>query len=114
MAVLQALALAAAVLATVGLLTRITLPLAWLAALPLVAMTSSLGKVVHNDVPLLLCPVPLLPSWAGAAWSLDARQPGARPRAGVWLAGADGHGGGRRGLLLLRPEQAAARRARAG
>jgi hypothetical protein len=73
-AVLQALALAAAVLATVGLLTRITLPLAWLAALPLVAMTSSLGKVVHNDVLLLLCLVPLLPSRAGAAWSLDARQ----------------------------------------
>src|SRR5512132_1279081 len=73
-AALQALALAAAVLATVGLLTRVTLPLAWLAALPLVAMTSSLGKVVHNDVLLLLCLVPLLPSRAGAAWSLDARQ----------------------------------------
>jgi len=67
------------VLATVGLLTRVTLPLAWLAALPLVAMTSSLGKVVHNDVLLLLCLVPLLPSPAGAAWSLDARQ---RPAAG--------------------------------
>jgi hypothetical protein len=77
-AVLQAVALGAAVLATVGLLTRVTLPLAWLAALPLVAMTSSLGKVVHNDVLLLLCLVPLLPSPAGAAWSLDARQrPGA-------------------------------------
>jgi hypothetical protein len=73
-AVLQALALGAAVLACVGLLTRFTLPLAWLAALPLVAMTSSLGKVVHNDVLLLLSLVPLLPSPAGAAWSLDARQ----------------------------------------
>jgi len=73
-AVLQSFALGAAVLATVGLLTRYTLPLAWLAALPLVAMTSSLGKVVHNDVLLLLCLVPLLPSPAGAAWSLDARQ----------------------------------------
>jgi hypothetical protein len=78
-AVLQSLALAAAVLATVGLLTRVTLPVAWLAALPLVAMTSSLGKVVHNDVLVLLCLVPLLPSRAGAAWSLDARQ---RPVAG--------------------------------
>jgi hypothetical protein len=73
-AALQALALAAAVLAMVGLLTRVTLPVAWLAALPLIAMTSSLGKVVHNDVLLLLCLVPLLPSPAGAAWSLDARQ----------------------------------------
>jgi hypothetical protein len=79
-AALQAFALAAAVLATVGLLTRITLPLAWLAALPLVAMTSSLGKVVHNDVLLLLCLVPLLPAPTGAAWSLDARlRPTARP-----------------------------------
>jgi hypothetical protein len=79
-AVLQAFALGAAVLATVGLLTRFTLPAAWLAALPLVAMTSSLGKVVHNDVLLLLCLVPLLPAPAGAAWSLDARQrPVARP-----------------------------------
>jgi hypothetical protein len=37
-------------------------------------MTSSLGKVVHNDVLLLLCLVPLLPAPAGAAWSLDARR----------------------------------------
>jgi hypothetical protein len=72
-AALQALALAAAVLATIGLLVRVTLPVAWLAAVPLVAMTSSLGKVVHNDVLLLLCLVPLLPAPAGAAWSLDAR-----------------------------------------
>jgi hypothetical protein len=78
-AALQAFALAAAVLAMVGLLTRVTLPLAWLAALPLVAMTSSLGKVVHNDVLLLLCLVPLLAAPAGAAWSLDARL---RPPAG--------------------------------
>jgi hypothetical protein len=43
-------------------------------------MTSSLGKIVHNDVLLLLCLVPLLPSRAGAAWSLDARlRPVARP-----------------------------------
>jgi hypothetical protein len=67
---LQALAVAAAVLAAAGLWTRVVLPLAWAAALPLVAMTSSLGKVVHNDVLLLLCLVPLLPAPAGAAWSL--------------------------------------------
>jgi hypothetical protein len=71
---LQALAVAAAVLAAAGLWTRVVLPLAWVAALPLVAMTSSLGKVVHNDVLLLLCLVPLLPAPAGAAWSLDARR----------------------------------------
>jgi hypothetical protein len=74
----QALAVACALLAAAGLWTRVTLPLAWLAALPLIAMTSSLGKVVHNDVLLLLCLVPLLPAPAGAAWSLDARRGPAR------------------------------------
>jgi hypothetical protein len=85
---LQALALAGALLAAVGLWTRVVLPLAWVAALPLVAMTSSLGKVVHNDVLLLLCLVPLLPAPAGAAWSLDARRrtaPGPGPAYG-WPA----------------------------
>jgi hypothetical protein len=77
----QVLAVVAAVLATLGLRTRITLPVAWLAALPLIAMTSSLGKTVHNDVLLLLCLLPLLPSPAGAAWSLDARRQGGRPAA---------------------------------
>jgi hypothetical protein len=72
----QVVAVAAAVLAAAGLLTRFTLPVAWLAAVPLAAMTSSLGKTVHNDVLLLLCLVPLLPSDAGAAWSLDARRRG--------------------------------------
>jgi hypothetical protein len=82
----QVLAVAAAALATVGLRTRLTLPLAWLLALPLVAMTSSLGKTVHNDVLLLLCLLPLLPSPAGEAWSLDAslgRGGAAEPRAGA-------------------------------
>jgi hypothetical protein len=78
----QALALAGAVLAAAGLWTRVALPLAWAAALPLVAMTSSLGKVVHNDVLLLLCLVPLLPAPAGAAWSLDARRRGPDPPGG--------------------------------
>lgn len=70
----QVLAATAAVLATLGLATRVSLPAAWLAAVPLIAMTSSLGKTVHNDVLLLLCLLPLLPSPAGAAWSLDARR----------------------------------------
>jgi hypothetical protein len=82
---LQVLAVAAALLATVGLWTRVALPLAYLAALPLIAMTSSLGKTVHNDVLLLLCLFPLLPAPAADAWSLDARRPavrrGRRPRA---------------------------------
>ncbi len=72
---LQVIAVAAALLATVGLWTRVALPVAYLAALPLIAMTSSLGKTVHNDVLLLLCLVPLLPAAAGDAWSLDSRRP---------------------------------------
>jgi hypothetical protein len=77
---LQALALAAALLAAAGLWTRVVLPLAWAAALPLVAMTSSLGKVVHNDVLLLLCLVPLLPAPAGAAWAVPPGGRKAPPR----------------------------------
>jgi hypothetical protein len=83
-AVLQAVAVAAAVLATVGVAARATLPLAWVAGLPLVAMTSSLGKVVHNDVLLLLTLVPLLPAPTGDAWSLAAlRRRGGRPAPGT-------------------------------
>jgi hypothetical protein len=70
----QLLALVAALAATAGLWTRVSLPLAWLLAVPLIAMTSSLGKTVHNDVLLLLCLVPLLAAPAGDAWSLDARR----------------------------------------
>jgi hypothetical protein len=83
----QVLAVTAAVLATVGLATRVSLPLAWLAAVPLIAMTSSLGKTVHNDVLLLLCLLPLLPSPAGAAWSLDARRRGGGAATASWRFG---------------------------
>jgi hypothetical protein len=79
---LQVVGVAAALLATVGLWTRMALPVAYLAALPLIAMTSSLGKTVHNDVLLLLCLFPLLPAPAGDAWSLDAHRRRGRPPAG--------------------------------
>jgi hypothetical protein len=71
---LQVVGVLAALCATVGLTTRMNLPLAWLVALPLMAMTSSLGKTVHNDVLLLLALVPLVlvPARTAAAWSLDA------------------------------------------
>jgi hypothetical protein len=83
-AVVQAVALAAALLATAGVWARVALPLAWAAAVPLIAMTSSLGKTVHNDVLLLLCLFPLLPARTADAWSLAARRRVAR--AG-WLYG---------------------------
>jgi hypothetical protein len=71
---LQAAGVLAAVLATVGLRTRVTLPLAWACAVVLNGMLTSTGKVVHNDLVLLLCLVPLLAAPAADAWSLDARR----------------------------------------
>jgi hypothetical protein len=79
---LQVLGGVAAVLAAVGLRARLTLPVAWCCAVFLNGMLTSTGKVVHNDVLLLLCLVPLLAAPSGDAWSLDARRaprsPGAR------------------------------------
>ena len=69
----------AAVLAALGWRARHTLPLAWACGLLLGGMTTSLGKVVHNDVLLLLCMVPLLPAPVSDAWSLDARAGRTKP-----------------------------------
>ncbi len=69
---LQVVAVCAAVLAAVGWRARITLPIAWLCAVFLNGMLASTGKVVHNDVLLLLCLVPLLPARVSDVWSLDA------------------------------------------
>ena len=70
--VLQIAGVAAAALAAVGLWTRATLPVAFACALVLNGMLNATGKIVHNDVLLLLCLVPLLaaPRAASAAWSL--------------------------------------------
>jgi hypothetical protein len=70
----QVVGTAAAVLAAAGLRTRLTLPFAWACGLFLNGMLTSTGKVVHNDVVLLLCLVPLLLAPSGDAWSLDARR----------------------------------------
>ena len=63
----------AAVLAALGWRARFTLPAAWATGVFLGGMTTSLGKVVHNDVLLLLCMVPLLAAPVSDSWSLDAR-----------------------------------------
>jgi hypothetical protein len=73
---LQAAGVVAAVLAAVGLRTWLTLPAAWACAIVLNGMLASTGKVVHNDLVLLLCLVPLLPAPSADAWSLDARRAG--------------------------------------
>jgi hypothetical protein len=69
----QAVALVATVLACVGWRARATLPVAWAGGVFLGGMTTSLGKVVHNDVLLLLAMVPLLVARTSDAWALDAR-----------------------------------------
>jgi len=70
--VLQLLGVMAATLAAAGLRARVTLPVAWTCGLLLNAMLSSLGKILHNDVVLLICLVPLLVAPVADAWSLDA------------------------------------------
>jgi hypothetical protein len=69
---LQIVGIAAAAFAAVGLLSRLTVPVAWACGALLIGMATSLGKVVHNDVLLLLAMVPLLPAPTGDAWSLYA------------------------------------------
>jgi Vitamin K-dependent gamma-carboxylase len=71
---LQVAGVLAAVLAAVGLRTRVALPLAWACAVVLNGMLTSTGKVVHNDLVLLLCVVPLLVAPTADTWSLDARR----------------------------------------
>jgi hypothetical protein len=80
--VLQIAGVAAALLAAAGLWTRASLPLAFACALILNGMLNATGKIVHNDVLLLLCLVPLVaaPSAASAAWSVSLRRRKARSR----------------------------------
>ncbi len=70
---LQVVGVSAALLAMVGARTRITLPLAWACGVFLGGIATSIGKVVHNDVLLLLAMVPLLVAPSADAWSIDAR-----------------------------------------
>jgi hypothetical protein len=77
----QVAGLVAALLAAAGWRTRVTLPLAWGCGVLLGGMLTSMGKLVHNDVLLLLTLVPLLPAPVSDAWSLDrVRRAGSVPR----------------------------------
>lgn len=71
---IQIAGLVAGVLATIGLFTRGSLPVAWAAAVFLNGMITSNGKIMHNDVMLLLAMVPLLAAPAADVWSIDARR----------------------------------------
>lgn len=68
--VIQVLGVGAALAAALGLWGRLALPVAWCSAVFLNGMATSTGKVVHNDVLLLLCLVPLLAAPAWDRWSL--------------------------------------------
>lgn len=70
----------AAVAAALGLLPRLSMSTAWLCGVFLNGMMTSRGKVVHNDVLLLLCIFPLLASPAADAWSVRRKL---RPEAGA-------------------------------
>ena len=72
--VFQIAGIAAGALATVGLFARAALPIAWASGMLLNGMVTSNGKIMHNDVMLLLCLVPLLIAPVADAWSLDARR----------------------------------------
>jgi hypothetical protein len=56
----QLMGATAALLAAAGRRPRVTLPVAWLALLALAGLRSSLGKILHNDVLLLLAALPFL------------------------------------------------------
>jgi hypothetical protein len=79
--ILQAVGVAAAAMAVAGAWGRVSLPAAWACALVLAGMTTSVGKVVHNDVLPLIAVIPLLPAPTSDAWSVDAllRRRRARP-----------------------------------
>jgi hypothetical protein len=62
----------AALCATAGIKGRIALPIAWVAGVFLNGFLTSQGKVVHNDVLLLLCMFVLIPARHSDAWSVDA------------------------------------------
>ena len=79
----QVLGVIAAILAAGGLWPRATFPTAFALALFLNLMLNSTGKIVHNDLVVTLCLVPLLatPTAASRAWSISL--PGHRSRHGA-------------------------------
>lgn len=79
--VVEVVGVAAALAAAAGLSAPATLPLAWVCALLLNGMATSIGKVVHNDVLLMLAILPLLFAPTGDAM----RVPWRRPRASAPL-----------------------------
>jgi hypothetical protein len=69
---LQVAGITAAILGAVGFRARWALPVAWACALVLNGLATSAGKVVHNDVLLLVAMVPLLAAPTSDRWSADS------------------------------------------
>ena len=71
-AAVQLAGLVAAVLAAAGLWPRLSFPSAFACALFLGLMLNATGKIVHNDVLVMLCLLPLLaaPTAAARAWNV--------------------------------------------
>jgi hypothetical protein len=70
--VVQAIGIAAGLLAAAGIWPRASFPAAFASALFLGLILNAAGKVIHNDVVLMLCLLPLLatPRTASRAWAL--------------------------------------------
>lgn len=73
----------AAALAAAGMLSRTMLAIALVAALLLNGMQTSQGKVLHNDVLLVLCLIAIVFARHGDAWSVDAWRERRRCRHGA-------------------------------
>lgn len=73
---IQVVGLVAAVLAVTGRWPRATLLAGWLALLVLAGVHTSAGKIMHNDVLLLLATVPMLFAPAGARIGMRAQSRG--------------------------------------
>jgi hypothetical protein len=69
---LQTIGVTAAIVAAIGWRPRLSLSAAWGCALLLNGMATSVGKIVHNDVLLMLALVPLLAAPSADAWSIEA------------------------------------------
>ena len=69
-----AVGIVAAAVAIAGRYSRTALAIALLAALALNGMYTTQGKVMHNDVLLVLCLLAIVLARHGDAWSLDARR----------------------------------------
>lgn len=69
---LLATAFVTAFAAAIGYRSRLMLPVATVCALVLFGMTTSSGKVMHNDALMLLCLLPVAAGTTDSVWSISA------------------------------------------